>query len=209
MGKEADKVDNYLWVVLGLLLLCMLLGGGYAIYSLSAKIQKQDYAIENGCWRVNEKMDLTDLHQRALIARIGLFALRESEVLYFVASKDSDGQPLDAKYDYVLEGLELDTRYWSYTLYGDDFFLVKNEADKFGFNLDNVQYDAPPEHLEYPATSKKSYQINISSKTKNTNWLPSGEAGNFHITLRMYNPAPSVYENLAKIELPTIRRIEQ
>ncbi len=203
------QVLKSIFSILGFLLLCILLGGGYALYSLRAKVQKQDYAMQNGCWRVNEKMDLTDMHQRALIARIGLFALRKSEVLYFVASKDSDGQSLDAQYDYVLEGLELDTRYWSYTLYNADYFLVKNEANKFGFNLDNIQYDAPPEHLEYPKASKKSYQITISSTPKTANWLPSGKAGNFHITLRMYNPAPSVYENLANVELPTIRRIEQ
>ncbi len=183
------------------------LGSGYAIHSLRST--KQEYTIQNACWRVNKKMDLQDSHQRALVAMIGLFALRESEVLYFVASEDSEGRPLDAQYDYVLEGLEMDARYWSYTLYGADFFLVKNEANKFGFNMDNVQYDEAPAHEEYPSNRKKTYTIQISSTPKTHNWLPSSKEGQFHINLRMYNPEKSVYENLDSISLPTIRRIEQ
>jgi hypothetical protein len=166
--------------------------------------------IQNGCWSVNPKMDLTDRYQRALISMIGLFALRESEVLYFIASQDSDGQPLSSEYNYILEGTAPDTRYWSYTLYGEDYFLVKNEANKFGFNLNNIQYLPDSSNLpELPKNTRKNHQISISSEPKGDNWLPCGNEQQFYINLRMYNPSPSVYQHLESVYLPKIKRVEQ
>lgn len=210
MTDKTKRLIKGFFLGVGILLVSSVLGGGYAIYNLKATAKNESFTIKNGCWQVNPKMDLSNPYQRALIALVGLFALRESEVLYFGASVDSDGDPLDANNNYILEGEAPDARYWSYTLYGADDFLVKNEADRFGFNLDNMQYvKRDTLNPEMPKTVEKNYQVTISNKEQGDNWLPSpGEGGPFQILLRMYNPSPAVYENLASVKLPRIKKVQ-
>lgn len=197
--------------ILGVILLSLLIGVGIALVQLKSVQSNNDYMLKNGCWQVNPKMDLKQNDwQRARIAIIGLFALRESEVLYFVASEDSDGNRLSSEYDYELVGSEPNARYWSYTMYGEDYFLVPNEEKIYSFNLDDLSYVARDTlNPELPIDGLRSYSIAISSSTKEGNWLPSGEEDQFHILLRMYNPSPEVYNNLEGVSLPTIKRIKQ
>lgn len=194
--------------LIALLLLSMLIGVGTAIYQLKATSSDADFMIKNGCWRVNPKMDLkSNDFQRSLIAMVGLFALRESEVLYFMASEDSDGQPLSSDYDYELVGSYPDTRYWSYTIYGEDHFLIANEQNVYSYNLDDINYIAKDTlNPEIDQDVRRAYTINVSSDSSDENWLPSGDEDQLHILLRMYNPSPSVYNNLSGVPLPEIRR---
>ena len=51
-------------------------------------------------------MDLAESDlQRAFIGRIGLFALNDSEAIYFIANEDDDGQPLRSTDQYIIEGV--------------------------------------------------------------------------------------------------------
>lgn len=195
------------FLIVGIIVLSILIGGAYAFYDITTIARSKGFMQQNGCWRFNPVMDLEDKHQRALIAKVGLFALRESEVLYFVASEDSDGNPLNAQNDYVLEGNNLDARYWSYTMYGHDYFLVPNDAKIYGYNLESIKYLPIDTASTYSEDIPKSYQIHLSSQPKGENWLPSGNEEQFHITLRMYQPAPAVYENPTSVSLPTIKKI--
>ena len=192
-----------------ILIFSFLFGGGYAIYSLKSESRSDGFAMQIGSWRVNPKMDLNNRYERALISLIALFALRESEVLYFLANQDSEGRPLESKYDYELEGSIIDARYWSYTLYGHDYFLVKNDKDKFGFNLDNIDFENDStSNIEVFLKEQKKHKLIISSNEKAGNWLPSGNENQFYIVLRMYNPSREVYEHLETLELPLIKRID-
>lgn len=191
------------------LLISIAIGGGYALHELRSSTTRDTFIIKNGCWRVNEVMDLKDKYQRARIALVGLFALRESEVLYFVAHEDADGNPLNSKYDYFIEGPAPDARYWSYTVYGHDFFLIQNKLDRYGYNLDDIEYIDVSDNPEMPSNTAGYHQIALSSESKEGNWLPTGDEHQFYINLRMYNPAPSVYNNLSAVELPTIKRIDK
>jgi len=197
--------------ILGIVFISLLIGGGAAIFHLKHTSGNTDFMIQNGCWRVNPKMDLkSNDFQRSLIAMIGLFALRESEVLYFVASSDSDGKPLSSKNDYEMVGSNPDARYWSYTIYGEDHFLIPNEQEVYSFNLDDISYIARDTlNPEIDQEIKRAYTINISSDSKNENWLPSGNEDELHILLRLYNPSPAVYNNLAGIALPEIKRVNE
>lgn len=188
-----------------ILLLPLILGAGIALFQIQKAVKVADFRVYNGSWRVSEKMDLANNpFQRAVIARIGLFALRESEVLYAMSSQDSEGRPLEAKYDYEIIGKQLDTRYWSFTLYGNDFFLIDNPSNKYGINLDNIAYQ------EDSLTGDKTFRIVISQQPKPINWLPAGNTNQaLHINFRLYNPSPSVYENIKTIDLPIVRRIEK
>ena len=185
--------NNYL-IPLILFFISLFTGSYLAISNLKSSTEQRKLSIKNGNWIVNPKMDLKDNYQRAYIARIGVFALDEKEALYFLASQDDKGRLLSSKYDYQIIGSAPKGRYWSYTLYGKNYFLVKNKVNKFGINKENFD---------------PNNNIIISSTEQKNNWLPSGNEKQFHITLRLYNPSEKVYKNLESIKLPIIRRLEK
>jgi len=189
----SNKMKNNIIIPI-LVLLSIIIGGYTAISNINASTQNNEFSIKNGNWKVNPNMDLKDSYQRAYISRIGVFALDDKEALYFLSSKDSDGNPLTSDFDYQIIGTPPKGRYWSYTLYGEDYFLVKNDANIYTINKENLTKDKP---------------ILVSSSKKDINWLPSGNETKFHITLRVYNPDESVYKNLESLELPIIKKIEK
>ena len=189
----SNKMKNKIIIPI-LILLSIIIGGYIAISNINSSTQNNEFSIKNGNWIINPNMDLKDSYQRAYISRIGVFALDEKEVLYFLSSKDNDGNYLSSENNYQIIGSPPDGRYWSYTLYGKDYFLVKNETNTYTINKENIDRDKP---------------ILVSSTKKNNNWLPSGNEKQFHITLRIYNPDESVYKNLESLELPIIKKIEK
>ena len=189
----SNKMKNNIIIPI-LVLLSIIIGGYTAIKKINSSTQNNEFSIKNGNWKINPNMDLKDSYQRAYISRIGVFALDEKEALYFLSSKDNDGNPLRSDFDYQIIGTPPKGRYWSYTLYGEDYFLVKNDANIYTINKENLTKDKP---------------IMVSSTKKDINWLPSGNETKFHITLRVYNPDESVYKNLESLELPTIKKIEK
>ncbi len=190
------------------IVLCMILGGGIAINELRSTSKSVDFMEWNGPWRVNPTMDLKNNKQRALIALVGLFALRESEVLYYTATVDSNGDKLSSEHNYKLVGSVPEARYWSYTIYGTDDFLIPNPDKTYGFNSSTIAYE-PIDSLNPEMSHLKAgtYELYISKNRQEKNWLPSGDNDQLSITLRMYNPAPEVYKNLTSIPLPEIIRI--
>ena len=182
------------------LLVGILLGCGYAIYKIKNAASDPALILKNGVWRGFPDMNLaaSDI-QRAYIGKIGLLALRESEVMYYVASQDSDGNPLSHQHDYKLTGNNLNARYWSYTLYDADHYLIPNETNTFSLNLDNV---------EYSDSTRSKYEIFISPNKQPTNWLPSGKGENMSILLRLYNPDESIYNNKTTTPLPQLEKIK-
>ena len=144
--------------IFSVLILSLLIGGGVALAELRSFRANSDFMLRNGCWQVNPKMDLDQNdQQRAHIAIKGLFALRESEVLYFIASQDSDGEKLSSAHDYELVGTVPNTRYWSYTIYGEDYFLIPNESKTYSFNLDDVTYISQDTLNPEIANAQKAY----------------------------------------------------
>tara|TARA_B100001059_G_scaffold40701_1_gene32773 strand:- start:450 stop:1037 length:588 start_codon:yes stop_codon:yes gene_type:complete len=189
----SNKMKNKIIIPI-LILLSIIIGGYIAISNINSSTQNNEFSIKNGNWIINPNMDLKDSYQRAYISRIGVFALDEKEVLYFLSSKDNDGNYLSSENNYQIIGSPPEGRYWSYTLYGKDYFLVNNETNTYTINKENLYRDKP---------------ILVSSTKKNNNWLPSGNEKQFHITLRIYNPDESVYKNLESLELPIIKKIEK
>jgi hypothetical protein len=197
------------FIVLIIAVLSTAAGGYIAVKSLRSTVKEDGFSLTNGCWQYNPKMDLNDNRQRSLIALIGLFALRESEVIYFIANEDTEGRPLDTKYNYEMIGTVPSARYWSYTLYGDDYFLVANDANKFGYNMESIEY-LDKNNKETANGTNKAHRVTVSREKIGENWLPMGEKNQeFGIVLRLYNPAPEVYNNLSGVELPQIRRMDE
>jgi hypothetical protein len=156
-----------------------------------------DQSIKNGAWVTHSGIGSAqaNMYLRAIVAKIGLFALDKKETVYFAAYRDDKGIPLTADCDYVIEGGDMDTRWWSITVYGEDDFLIPNTWNRYSYNRNNIRRD-----------DKGRYRIHLSGTPKEGDWLPTGGGGKIALTLRLYNPAPTVYENLGTIALPRIMK---
>ena len=79
-----------------------------------------------------------------------------------------------------------------------DHFLIPNDAGRYSFSQTTLAR-APG----------GPWTIAVSSEPQPGNWLPSGRPGSsapFALTIRLYNPAPEVYEQAAALALPRIER---
>ena len=179
------------------ILLCvviaLILGIGSAFWMI--RTTSQTAWLQNGAWRVNLAIGSEELgmYSRAAVAFGGLFAMQKSEAIYFSASTDEEGQSLSSNCDYRIEGADLDARWWSITLYGSDFSLIRNDQNRYSYNGGNL--------IRKP---DGSYRIWISNSPRQGNWIPSGNEKQLYLNLRLYNPMQSVYERPDRMELPLI-----
>jgi len=155
-------------------------------------------AVRNGAWGTSLATGSSEagIYTRAAVAVGGLFALSKKETLYYTAFVDDRGEKLSASCDYVLEGREIDARWWSFTVYGEDHFLVPNREQRYSYNMLSLQ-----------RRPDRSYQVHLSSRQHTGNWLPTGTSGEFSVTLRLYNPARSVHEHPDTVALPSITKV--
>lgn len=155
-------------------------------------------AIANGPWTTSLGFGTkaTDPVTRALLARAGLLALPAKETVYWSATTDAAGAPLDGNCRYRLSGKPLDARWWSVTIYDEAGYLVANPADIWSVNGANVELDA-----------KGEWRVTIApDKPTDGAWLPGTKGQPFHLTLRMYNPGQGFRADPAKAVLPQIVR---
>lgn len=136
-----------------------------------------------------------NFYERSVVAVIGIYALSHQETVYYTAFTDSDGRTLDGRCDYVLAGRPLPARWWSFTMYGDDSYLVPNTARIFSRHASNLEFEPDG-----------SYRIAVSAQSQPRNWLPAPAGGAFSVTARLYNPATSVVERPAEVPMPRIER---
>jgi len=182
-------------------LACISLGGLFAFQQSKQPSLKSSQVIKNKNWIIPPKLDLSSsLLARAKIALTGLFALREQEVLYAVAIKDDEGEVLNGKHTYQVSGKALDAHYWSITLYDKNHFLVSNQAKCYNISRFDIKYDKAG-NFSFFVSPQKQKQAN--------HWLPSPQDQPFNLLLRLYNPSPSIYQNISKVDLPSITKIKE
>jgi hypothetical protein len=173
-----------------------IIGGGAAWY---ASGQNLSGGVGPGPWRTSKGVGeaSSGLFQRAVVARIGLWALPASEVVYFNAVTDSDGQALSRNCTYEISAdRDPPTRWWSITLYRDNFW-VDNPADRYSFASSSVARE--------PAGG---YRVILSATPQAGNWLPMGDVdGEFVLAFRNYQPEPVIAADPEATPLPTIRRL--
>ena len=181
-------------------LLGLVLGVVLASRAIQAAGQNKNLVLRNAEWGYFASMDLAENDlQRAFIGRIGLFALQDSEAIYFIANQDNEGKPLNADSQYLIEGQALDAAYWSITLYGEDHFLIPNEEKRFSYNQVNVQYKD---------SLKGRYQIQLGGNKTMVNHLPMRGEQQVNLLLRLYQPSSELYTNREGIVLPSIKRLD-
>ncbi len=189
------KILFWLSAVLG----GVVMGGGW-LYS-TMTLEKANSQVTNGPWFTSELYgaETADPFTRTTVALSGLFALSKKETVYYTSISDDAGDLLDAGCNYQVTGMPLPSRWWSITLYDAEHFLVENTANRYAFNMKNLEMN-----------KDGSFTINISRKPKDKNWLPAPKTGQgpeiFSLTLRLYNPANTIYSHLKDTPLPQITK---
>jgi hypothetical protein len=179
--------------------LCVALGliGGAAYAVQQVRSGLNDGLVSNGPWETGKSFGTLDASTltRAKVALSGLLALPAKEAMYFTATRDSDGRRLDGRCTYDVRGGTLDGRWWSVTLYEGEGWLVKNAAKRWSVAASAVTPDA-----------QGRWSFTVSPDAQDGNWLPTGSAKAFDLTLRLYHPSLEVIDNPEKAKLPVIER---
>ena len=168
---------------------------GLKAFTQASSWNNADRGLNNGVWTTNTAYgDVNaDALTKAAVAVSGLLALKASETIYFNTHLDSSGEPLSDLCEYAIEGTTPDARWSSITLYGEDHFLIPNAWNRYSVFL--------PEAGD-PFTFK------ITPEGAGDAHILAGAGGrNLALTLRIYNPSKTVYQNLDTIDLPLIRRM--
>ena len=171
-------------------------GAGLAWHATGAAFNHG--SVTNGVWStaLNYGVASADSLTRAAVARRGLLALPKTEPVYWAASTDSTGQPLDGSCTYAMTGRALDSRWWSVTLYDRAGYLIANPARIWSFSGASI---TPAEQA--------GWTVRISpDKPASGHWLPSAKGQPFELTLRMYNPGPAFVKDPKAAALPVLKK---
>ena len=151
--------------------------------------------IRSGSWtaRTTDGSERMTMHQRAVVACTGLWAMNSNEAVYFTALHDSNGKRLSCKETYHIKGLDFPARWWSITAYRN-YQLIPNAEERYSFSATNIVREADG-----------SWCLTLSPQHWSGNWIPLGNApGQLVISLRLYNPAANAVEEIANRPLPEI-----
>jgi hypothetical protein len=156
-------------------------------------------SVEVGAWRANLHAGSQDagLYTRATIAVNALLALGRDETMYFVATRDDAGQTLRAQCNYRITGVPPQARWWSITAYAQDLFL---------FDAPNGHYSLNGTTAVLDAAGRFSLSTGPVEQT-GTFWLPTPGPGALILTLRLYNPAPSLQAAPQSLVAPAIQQL--
>ncbi|MFM7027556.1 MAG: DUF1214 domain-containing protein [Chakrabartia sp.] len=172
------------------------IGGGMAWHATGNGFRSG--AVTNGAWStsLDYGTKASDELTRAAVARRGLLALPKTETVYWAASTDSSGAPLDGSCTYSVSGVAPDSRWWSITLYDKEGYLIANPANIWSFSGAAL---SPAE--------KGNLRLTIGPKRPAAgHWLPGAPKQGFELTLRMYNPGAAFMKDPARAPLPVLKK---
>ncbi len=138
-----------------------------------------------------------DPYTLAHFSRNGMLPAKALEVMYFFAGQDDKGEKLDGRCSYIVSGRPVDAARWSLSIYGQDGRPLKNPAERYGFNSENIIW-----------ANREAFQINISPEVSPGNWLPGGADGKRLLILRLYNPSRNYIAGPMSTPLPSIRKTQ-
>jgi len=172
---------------------------GIASVALAVRFIGGAAFVENGPWRTSLATGSTEAgpYLRLVIASGGLLALNRSEAIYFFADTDSDGDRLSGACSYQIAGDLPESRWWSLTAYGPDHYMIPNSQQR---------YSASPANSAHNTNRRMAVLVGpeILADRLDGDWIPSGQAEYFQLTLRLYKPTAAVVADPAAISLPTI-----
>ena len=142
-------------------------------------------------------------NKRAFIAYKGLGALNPEEAIYLGYQTDGDSKLLTGKNNYVVHFAKGETpparAFWSYTLYDNDGYLVKNPLNRFAIgDRDNLVYNSDGSLDLY-------IQNQNPGKNLESNWLPAPK-DTFNLSVRIYWPTEVYLKDRNSWQLPALVR---
>lgn len=156
-------------------------------------------SVEVGAWRTNLQAGSQDagMYTRATIAVNALLALGRDETMYFVATRDDAGHPLRAQCNYRITGVPPQARWWSVTAYAEDLFLFDAPNGHYSLNGSTAKLDAAG---AFAFSTGPTEQPGLY-------WLPTPGNRALILTLRLYNPAPTLQAAPQTLVAPAVQKI--
>jgi hypothetical protein len=198
--------------ILTMMVVGILLAVFISVLTLISHTKNQSLINPNG-WRTIAGIGSSDADfiTRAVVAKIGLYANSKEKAIYMggIINAELDYKKLlsgpkhwfslDSNAHYQITGnVNLPASWWSVTLSNDQELLVDSETDQYSFSNFSLVTD-----------DVGNYVIDIA-KTKpdgTLNWLPTPQQGIFNIKLRIYQPSPELYNNIATYDLPKLSTV--
>jgi hypothetical protein len=141
---------------------------------------------------------------RAGVALGGLAALPVSEAVYWTATEDRDGQPLDGARRYRLTiPADVPARaFWSVSMYerlpDGRLFYVENPIRRYAIG-------SRTPGLELEEDASLTLTLAADEPGEGANWLPTPRAGPFALVFRAYLPEAAIQEGSWR--LPAVERL--
>jgi hypothetical protein len=161
-----------------------------ALENALRRVKAVNVAEDNDGWRVNYNITsfIADPLIRAGVDQFGPGGNIAEEALYFTASHDSDGAPLDgsSRYSITFAAGHLPPvhAFWSLILYDADYHLYDNPTDRYAIN-DRT------EGIEFGTDGSLRIIIQHRMPSRMANWLPAPR-GAFRLILRTYQPSAAL-----------------
>jgi len=141
-----------------------------------------------------------DPYTKAHLARSGRLPLTSTVARYFVARTDGSGSALTSGCEYSIEGSPLNARWWSLAVYDEYGGLIENPSARYSFNSEEALRHADGK-----------FRINLASKARPENWLPSGTGAEQRLVLllRIYSPRDTNASGIGLIPDDRLPKIER
>lgn len=184
-------------VTAGVLIAGLIVGAASGWYTLQhGMVQGETYSGWRGS-KVTGSVD-ADPWTRARVAVSGLLALNKSQAIYFSRNTDDSGARLREDCRYRVSGGALPARWWSITVYAADNYLPLNDDDALSFDQTEAQ----------PAGKVEWTGILSPKRTEGEPWASTNKAGDYDITLRLYQPTPPAQQDYGAIPMPKVTKLD-
>ena len=151
-----------------------------------------------GVWRVSPRAGTPDAdpYTRASLERSGEIPLALGEGLQFIARADDSGGALDSSCRYQVGVRTPPARYWTLSAIDRKGFPIENLAGRYGFRSSEILRAA-----------NGDFHIAVAATPQPGNWLPTGNARNLALVLRLYDsPVSATAGGIDRSALPAIVR---
>ncbi|MEL6298942.1 MAG: DUF1214 domain-containing protein [Pseudomonadota bacterium] len=136
-------------------------------------------------------------YSRARFNLVSSLAISAERIQRFEARFDNEGRRLHSSCTYVLDGTPIDAQWWTLAVFDDRGRLIRNPAQRYGFNMTTVARDG-----------LGRFQITLSRDAKPGNWLPTGTAGRMVLILEVQGAVAGASDGAAPVAPPQIRRTD-
>ena len=166
------------------------------------------YAVENGMpfnterqgpwmrWTGAGRTD-ADPYSRTRFAKRAQLLFNANLSARYEALFDAKGRRLHSSCDYVIEGRDVGSEWWSLAVFDSRGRLIPNPARRYSFSSTSVAY-----------SPDGSFAVRLSREARPYNWLPTTRAGQLTVVFEAQKSSggTDVLER-PDITLPTIRRL--